>query len=532
MEGNNNYFADGVLVHNCEHLEAVTSGEITRLLINCPPGCMKSLTTEVFWPAWEWGPCGRPALRYITASYSQGLTIRDNQRFLRLISSPEYRAAWGDRFSLEREGEIKVMNDKTGWKLATSVGGIGTGERGDRFIIDDPHNIKDGESDAIRESTLQWFQEVVPTRLNDPMTSAIIIIMQRVHDADVSGRIMAGDLGYDYLCMPMEYDPSRFRVSVTGWQDPRHDDEAEDLGAGKLIWPERMPDWVVARDKIPLGPYGVAAQFQQEPVPKGGGVFRREWWRIWDIDLALEYGRCDQADVELKGDGALRFPAMEYKIASLDSAYGLKQENDFSALTVWGAWRDKLGNPRLMLMYAWRGRLPLHAPGLKTDDLEQAFEAENRGKVSPIELGLVEKVAFFCKRYDVDRLLIEGKANGTDVAREIQRLNRDQTWGVTVVDHGRTDKGQRAIRVQHLFSEGLVFLPGSSAGVPRSWGEAVIDEMQKFPKAAHDDFVDSCTQALYHLRQTGFAPLAEERAAVEDAKARRRPKPAQPIYPV
>src|SRR5215472_9406066 len=118
----------------CKHLEAVTRGEITRLLINCPPGAMKSLLTEVFWPAWEWGPLAQPHLRYVTASYNEGLTVRDNIRFHQLISQPAYAELWGDRFTIDRTGEHKITNDRTGWKLATSSGGLGTGERGDRVV--------------------------------------------------------------------------------------------------------------------------------------------------------------------------------------------------------------------------------------------------------------------------------------------------------------------------------------------------------------------------------------------------------------
>ena len=123
----------------CDHLEAVTRGYIRRLLINVCPGFMKSLCANCFWPAWEWGPMGMPANRFITASYSQDLTIRDNVRFRAIITSPEYGALYGHVFgpSKEQFNLVKVANDRTGWKLATSVGGVGTGERADRFVIDD-----------------------------------------------------------------------------------------------------------------------------------------------------------------------------------------------------------------------------------------------------------------------------------------------------------------------------------------------------------------------------------------------------------
>ena len=111
----------------CEHLEAITRGDITRLLINVPPGFSKSLLTNVFWPAWEWGPMNMPHMRYVTFSYSSSLTERDNRRFGALVSSIEYQDIYGDRVEIRKLGDKMVSNAKTGWKLASSVGGVGFG---------------------------------------------------------------------------------------------------------------------------------------------------------------------------------------------------------------------------------------------------------------------------------------------------------------------------------------------------------------------------------------------------------------------
>lgn len=276
-------FVDGWAVHAiCEHLEAVSAGQIRRLLINVPPGCMKSLTTNVFWPAWEWGPRGTPSLRYVSASYSQDLTVRDNRRCRSLITSDLYRAFWGNRFELldEQNAKVRFDNDKTGFKIATSVGGVATGERGDRFIIDDPHNIKESESDLKRAGALQWFTEVVPTRINDATTSAIVVIMQRVHERDVSGLIISKELGYEHLILPMEFEPERACSTVIGFSDPRKED-------GELLWPDRFPRDYLENDLKPSlrawgGTYAEAGQLQQRPVPRGGGMFQRDDLQLID----------------------------------------------------------------------------------------------------------------------------------------------------------------------------------------------------------------------------------------------------------
>ena len=266
----------------CEHLEAVTDGKIKKLLINVPPGCMKSLTTNVFWPAWEWGPKNRPHLRYIGSSYSESLTVRDNRRTRALIRSPIYQELWGDRFQVLAEQDAKQRFDTTatGWKIATSVGGLGTGERGDRFIIDDPHNIKETESKAKRDGALQWFTEVVPTRVTDARTSAMVVIMQRVHEEDISGLILAEDLGYTHLCLPMEYEEERKCSTSIGFSDPRTTD-------GELLWPGRFPKEYLEEDLKPSlrawgGSYAEAGQLQQRPAPRGGGMFKRKDFQIVD----------------------------------------------------------------------------------------------------------------------------------------------------------------------------------------------------------------------------------------------------------
>jgi predicted phage terminase large subunit-like protein len=218
-----------------------------------------SLLTNVFWPAWEWGPQNRPWYRYVCASYSNHLTERDNLRCRNVVMSERYQRLWRGRFRISNEQftKVKFANDQTGWKLATSVGGIGVGERGDRFVIDDPNNTMMMESEAVRWTTNMWFTEVVPDRLNNPKESAIVVIQQRLHEEDVSGVALEQDLGYTHLCIPMEYIPNGMvcGYDVNGkvknfdtwdkeilqpekifWVDPRFED-------GELAWPQRFgPD--------------------------------------------------------------------------------------------------------------------------------------------------------------------------------------------------------------------------------------------------------------------------------------------------
>src|SRR6266481_4002644 len=215
----------------CEHLEAVTQGHIRNLLINIPPRHMKSLDVAVFWPAWEWIRC--PERRWLFSSYALSLSIRDSVKCRRLIQSAWYQSRWCDRFALtgDQNAKERFENDQTGYRLATSVGGAATGEGGDRVIVDDPHNVKEAESDTVRKGVIDWWDHVMSSRLNDPKSGAKVIIMQRVHEKDLSGHVLEQG-GYEHLCLPAEYEGNKRSTSI-GWSDPRQE-------PGELLWPERF----------------------------------------------------------------------------------------------------------------------------------------------------------------------------------------------------------------------------------------------------------------------------------------------------
>ena len=259
-----------------EHLTAVTNGQIKRLLINVPPGTMKSMLCGVLWPAWEWGPLGNPHNRIINASHEQGLAVRDAMKMRRLITSEWFQALWPVALTSDQNQKTFFENDSSGFRQACAVGSM-TGRRGDRVIWDDPHSAESALSAAHRETALRVFQETLPTRLNSPTDSAIVIVMQRLHEDDVSGHIIANDLEYEHLILPMEFEPERRCVTSIGFSDPRSED-------GELLFPERFPADVVERDKKVMGTMATAGQFQQRPAPRGGAFF--DWTGLQVKDAA------------------------------------------------------------------------------------------------------------------------------------------------------------------------------------------------------------------------------------------------------
>ena len=255
----------------CEHLEAITAGRINRLLVNVPPGSSKSLLASVLWQAWEWGPCGRPSLRYLATAFNDGPVKRDTRKCRDLIMSDWYQSLW-PAVRLTRTGETSFANSSTGSREGVAFGSL-TSQRGDRLIIDDPHSTRTAESETDRERTTRQFREGALNRLNDQARSAIVVIMQRLHERDISGVILDLKMDYTHLCLPMEFEPSRRCATSIGFRDPRS-------GEGELLDPGRFGADTVAAMKRETTAFAWAGQYQQRPAPREGALFKRHWFEV------------------------------------------------------------------------------------------------------------------------------------------------------------------------------------------------------------------------------------------------------------
>jgi predicted phage terminase large subunit-like protein len=513
-----------VLSAMADMLMAVTDGHITRAIVNVPPGSMKSMLLNVFWPAWEWGPQNMPHLRYLSASYSSAIPERDNARLLRVISDPVYLRCWGDRFGIVRAGLTLLENDKTGWKRVISTSSGTTGHRADRILCDDLNDPNDVESESVRAGTIHWVREVMPDRLNNMQTSAIVNVQQRTHEQDATGVLAEHGDGYAWMSIPMEFDPLRLcrvvlRTDEDGsvlqeWVDPRGvDEQGQELAGlyedergnlkvrmgspmaqaeGVLAWPERFPPETVASLKKIKGPYAWAGQYNQAPTVRGGAIIWRDWWQTWS---------------------ARHFPSVGTVIVSLDTAIKESEGADYTALTVWGAWEGVDGAPQVMLLDAWRDRLSL---------------AET-----------VARTAETCFRWKADYLLIEDKARGHDASVEIQRQYADRTWETILikVNSNSGDKEARLRAVSPLFSgdvrrdpvTGVDTWVGGMVWAPATeWAEEVINEVTAFPRGSHDDYVDTVSQAMAFMRRHGVVLRKAEHDAAELEAKRFRKAPGVP----
>jgi predicted phage terminase large subunit-like protein len=450
----------------CEHLEAVSAGDIQRLLINIPPRHSKSTIVSVMWPAWEW--LTDPAQKFLCASYSGNLSTRDNLKTRRLLQSPWYQERWGHMFAFagDQNAKQRFENDKTGYRLATSVGGTATGEGGSRLILDDPHGAQAAQSEVMRESDLEWFDMVWSTRLNNPKTDAMVTVMQRLHERDISGHILDDIKGWEHICIPAEWD-GKVRKTSLGVYDPRQK-------KGELICPERFGEKEITTLKQLLGTYGTAGQLQQDPTPSEGGILKTNHFKLWPATSGL--------------------PPFEYILQSYDCAFTEKTTGDPTACSVWAMFTHK-GARNAMLIDAWDEHLSY--PDLRARAV----------KDWTTEYGGMTKDSPYSRAKRPDRILVEAKASGQSLLQDL-RLAKVPAVGY---NPGQADKVSRAHQAAPTLELGLLWVPESkkNLGQPVSWAASFLKQLGKFPVAEHDDYVDTFTQAVIYLKNDGWFELPQ-----------------------
>lgn len=422
----------------CEHLEAVSRGEIKRLLMNVPPGSMKSMLTGVIFPAYEWGPLGRPELRYLGTAHKQDLAVRDSMKCRRLIQSEWFQRLWPVVLTGDQNAKTKFENSRTGFREAMAFTSM-TGARGDRVILDDPHSVDDANSPAKLEADILTFREALPSRVNND-ESAIIIIMQRLHENDVSA--VALDLGYEHLCIPMRWEEGRSR-HVVGKPDPRTKD-------GELMFPDRFSEKQVQELEKSLGSYASAGQLQQRPAPREGGLFKRSWFRM----------------VRAMPSGTAR------RVRAWDLAATKKATSNNPDWTVG------------LLMSRW-------------PDGSFLIEGVERLRGSPMEV-----VAAIKGRAATDGRAVTIRLPqdpGQAGKAQAEQMVRDLAGYPVKVERPTGDKATRATPAAAQAEAGNVAILVTGDPDRDAWIEPFLAEVTMFPGAAHDDQVDAFSDALSEL---------------------------------
>ncbi len=392
---NDGWYIDAI----AEHLMQVRAGITPRLIINQPPRSLKTTITSEMFPCWWWAT--KPETRFVFNCYGFNLSVTMSLHRRRLIESPWYQSMWGDVFQMapDENTQGRFVNNKTGhMTIVTKATGFG----GDIMIVDDPLAADEAYSDAEREKSITFFRESLASRLDNPQSSSIVIVQQRLHDRDLTG-VLLRDGGWTHLCLPVEVrQPVDVVLPLSGRVIHRTPE-------GGSLDPVRFTPKVLAERKVSLGPFGYAGQYMQEPAPPGGVIFKSEWWQWYE---------------------AGNLPVIEQVIGSVDATFGSKADSASEcAIQCWGL-------------------SGINSYLLARDTRKRGFNET---------LAAIDAMA---ERWGIDIWLVEKKAMGSAIIETIHKK-----YYIEEISPDWGDKVQRAEACSPLVSAGTVFLPRNEDGV-------------------------------------------------------------------
>jgi predicted phage terminase large subunit-like protein len=432
-------FIDGWVVEAlCTYLEATVRGDIHNLIINVPPRHMKSRLVNVFFPAWVW--TFAPEKKFLFISHSEAKATDDSEDCRKLITSDWYQQRWPEVI-LARDNNQKMSykNNFTGYRLAYGLGGGITGQGGDFICVDDPLKASESNSELERNKVNSIFSGTISTRLNNPKTGVKIIIMQRLHEDDLTGYLLRGKEHYEHLVLPAEYEGERF-ISTIGFVDPRKE-------VGELLWPERFDaDAIQSLKNELMTELNISGQLQQRPAPISGHIYKKEWF----------------AHRTLNTDIIARF-------ISWDTAASVSDTSAFSSCTV----GELMPDYRLYIREVYRDKLEF--PQLQD---------------------MIEKMAHKYK-YNLKKIIIESKSSGISVLQTLKQSSEPWLSSLLIAFLPTVDKNTRAYNASVWCENGSVLLPPHDGSSP--WLYDFEDELFTFPNSLFKDQVDSFNQLIIYL---------------------------------
>lgn len=459
-----------------EHVQAAYEREIPRLVVTIQPGSMKSTILSVMGPAWRW--THKPEERFVTASYKDTLANRDARKSRELILSRWYQARWGGAFTLARDENLKqrYSNDRNGHRVATHVNG-GTGDRGGVLSLDDPHNAQDARTQekARLEAAVEWWANTWVSRMDDLVDDlgAMIVIGQRIDEADLIGHLLAGG-DWTHLCLPTEYEVSHPLIvggsypaevelpsgrSIAG--DPRTE-------PGELLAPAvQTADMLAAKvRKEGITAHVWAGQYQQRPAPREGKLLKVADWRYYDPELSF-YRRSSEFGPEQVAELTSRVGEFDYIGHFWDTSVKDTEHSDFASGGVWGC-----ADAMRYCLRLYHERAALNAT------------IEGMLELSAWALALWPHLAHF--------VVIENTANGPDAAKAIRRrVQGVVTSPATGTKWARASAAEPALVGHNCVLPGYPTEEGDGYDprTPRDVQEFVV-ELAAFNNGTHDDQVD------------------------------------------
>lgn len=463
-----------------------------------------SILAGVCFFCWTW--IRQPSSQWIYCSYGERLAERDSNKCRDLIQSAWYQARWGHIFRLKRAQNAaeRFANDRQGYRIATTIAGKAMGEGADFLLFDDPHKPTEVRSEAHRLQVLESWQKTMSTRGNDPKTVCKLLIMQRLHERDLTGYLVAERGGYEHLVLPAEYEPRRYWFLGARGDDGngargefRKDAEKKPRNAivptvlqrrrpelvdgptgsgrteeGDLLWPAQFGPAEIATLKGDLEGPGWAGQGQQRPAPEEGSLFKQDFFRRFTLhtgqsglEVCLYQG--EDKDPLLLPAWRLRF----FQVA--DTALSAKSTSSYTVCVTFAF--DRL--TRYLLVWdVFRQRLMVHEQLPALLELRQGkglWDVGRRAWALPgALLAWPNPVAFQA---------VEAKASGQGLIDEALSLGKP----IRGLNPGSQDKVQRAALAVTLYGQGKVW---HRAEAP--WLTDLEDELLSFPTGAQDDQVD------------------------------------------
>jgi predicted phage terminase large subunit-like protein len=452
-------FVDGWHVRAiCLECQELVDNPGGRLLINIPPGCMKSLVVNVFFPAWVWGPRGWDAARFFHASYSPDLGVRDSVRCRHLIESDWYAAQWGGRFHLTSDQNQKgrFENSGRGYRISSTIGGRVTGEHPDFKILDDPHDIKKAESEKERTGACDWYDRTLSSRGKN-RGARTIITMQRLHESDLSGHVLKkqadeihkgtlADAHWIEVCFPMRYEPDRMTATPCGTSDPRTE-------LGGLLWPDVFDEITIKSLENELGQAATAGQLQQRPPEHYEGA---EWPANYFTNKIYFDEWPAPQDIVLR-------------ICSLDPSKGATEKSDYQAY--------------INMAITGDGLMWIQADMVRED---------------------ISKIAVRCFQHSAgfnpDAFAIEENFFNGMLSASVHAESKANGFMIPVVEiYNRIKKTQRIRLLTPYLSKGeFRFKSGCQSTA------ILISQLKSFPGGLHDDGPDALEMAVRTAREIMF----------------------------
>lgn len=420
----------------------IAEGDLRRGMVNVPPRALKSVIFSEVLPAWMLGR--DPGAKIICVSYNQGLAEDFARRTRKIMRTAWYRELF-PRTRLAANTLTDLVTTAGGFRRATSVDGAITGVGADLIIVDDPLKADDAESETRRTSTNSWIQSSLMSRFNDRRTGQMLIVAQRLHQDDVCGMLLESG-GWEVLTIPAI--ATEAQIYNIGRGRLYHRPE------GELLHPVRESRAELDQLRADLGSRRFEAQYQQQPTPPDGAIFKRSWLRYYDGPYIKQPG--------------------DRIIQSWDMAAKPGDSNDCSVCIT-----AVVRRAQVIIIDVFKGRLSF--PDLK------------------------KRVIALAREHRPYRLLIEDASAGIQM---IQTLHTEQPPGMALPIAIKVDKDKitRADRAAARVENGSLLLPAQS-----HWLDGLVNEMMAFPAGRHDDQVDALSQLLIFTEAGGtirFAPEA------------------------